>query len=355
MSRLDDTTLLALDADGMLGHIRVLGDELARAWEASEAYELPAAAGSATSVVIAGMGGSATAGDYLAALSATSAEIPVTVVRGYSLPNYVSDRTLVILSSYSGNTEESLSCYDDAWKRGATIVATTTGGQLAERARRDGVPVWPINYQSAPRAALGHSLAPLLRIGARVGLCAVDSDAIARVREQHRALVQQFVPETPAANNPAKQLAEALHGRVPFVIGAEHLASVASRFKNQVAENGKSLAAADVLPEANHNLVVGLGTGAKGGESVSLVTLESERLYDARVQKRFDVTAQIFEEEGVPLHRLSIEGDSTLSEILLGTAWGDYVSVYLALLNGVDPGPVPQIVRLKAALERLGG
>jgi glucose/mannose-6-phosphate isomerase len=350
VSRLDDASLLSLDADGMLGHIRVLGRELARAWQASEELELPAAASDARSVVVAGMGGSATAGDYFAALCGVSAEIPVSVVRGYTLPNYVSDRTLVIISSYSGNTEESLSCYDDAWRRGATIIATTTGGKLAERAREDGVPAWPITYTSSPRAALGHSFAPLLRIGARLGLCAVSNADVATAAEQHAELVSRFAPETPAAKNPAKALAEALHGRVPIVLGAEHLSSVASRFKNQLAENGKSLGAADILPEADHNLVVGLGTGRKAGESVSLVTLESA-LYDARVQKRFDVTTQIFAEEGVPVHRLQVEGDDLLSQLLQGTAWGDYVSVYLALLNGVDPSPVPQIVRLKAALD----
>lgn len=350
MSRLDEQDILSLDSENMLGHIRVLGDELARAWEASASLELPAAARNATSIIIAGMGGSATAGDYLAALCHSSAKIPVSVVRGYALPNYVSSDTLVVISSYSGNTEESLACYDDARERGATIIATTTGGKLAERARRDGAAVWPINYQSPPRAALGHSLAPLLRIGAELGLCAVDDAAIRATAEEHSALVRQFVPETPIADNPAKKLAEALHGRVPFVIGAEHLSSVASRFKNQVAENGKAIGAADVLPEADHNLVVGLGTGRKAGESVSLVTLESPR-YDRRVQTRFDVTTQLFTEDGVPVHRLRVEGSSLLSELILGTAWGDFVSVYLAFLNGVDPNPVPQIVRLKAALE----
>lgn len=350
MSRLDEQDVLSLDSENMLGHIRVLGEEFARAWRASASLELPDAARNATSVVVAGMGGSATAGDYLAALSAATSEIPVSVVRGYSLPNYVSDRTLVIISSYSGNTEESLACYDDAWRRSATIIATTTGGKLAERAREDGVTVWPIKYKSPPRAALGHSLAPLLRIGAELGLCAVDDATILVAAREHSELVRQFVPEMPSAENPAKQLAEALHGRVPFVVGAEHLASVASRFKNQVAENGKAIGAADVLPEANHNLVVGLGTGRKAGESVSLVTLESP-LYDRRVQTRFDITTQLFTDDGVPVHRIRVEGSSLLSELILGTAWGDYVSVYLAFLNGLDPNPVPQIVRLKAALE----
>lgn len=351
MTVLDDPKTLALDGGDMFGRIRELGDELVRAWDLSDEIELPAAAERAQSVVVAGMGGSATGGDYFAALANVSAQVPVHVVRGYALPNYVNDRSLVIICSYSGDTEESLSCYDDAWKRGAAIIATTKGGKLGERARADGASVYTITYDAAPRAALAHSLAPLLRAGARLGLCAVDTADVRATADQHRALVEgELAPDVPAERNRAKQLAQAIHGRVAFTLGAEHLAPVASRFKNQLAENGKALGGADVLPEADHNFIVGLGTGAKAAESVSLVTLESPSLYDARVQKRFDVTTQLFAEDGVPVHRIAMRSDGLLPQLFEGTAWGDYVSCYLALLNGQDPSPVPQIVRLKAAL-----
>ncbi|MGE5595943.1 MAG: SIS domain-containing protein, partial [Hyphomicrobiales bacterium] len=208
-----------------------------------------------------------------------------------------------------------------------------------------------ITYDAAPRAALPHSLAPLLRIGARLGLSGVDGADIATAGEEHQEFVESnFVPEVPAERNPAKQLAEALFGRIPLVLGAEHLTSVASRFKNQVAENGKSLGAADHLPEADHNLIVGLDSGREAAHSLSLVTLESRSMYDRRVQKRFDVTTELFREEGIPVHRCEVGGENLLSQILQATAWGDYTSCYLALLRGVDPMPVPQIVRLKAAL-----
>lgn len=351
MTVLDDPKAVALDAADMFGRVRELGTELVHAWELSDELELPAAASRAQTVVVTGMGGSATGGDYFAALATVSAQVPVQVVRGYSLPNYVNERSLVIVCSYSGNTEESLSCYDDAWKRGALIIATTKGGKLGERARADGASVYTITYQAEPRAALAHSLAPLLRIGARLGLCTVDSGDIRATAEQHAALVEgELAPEVPGERNRAKQLAQALHGRVALTLGAEHLAAVASRFKNQLAENGKALGGADVLPEADHNLIVGLGTGAKAAECVSLVTLESPSLYDARVQKRFDVTTQLFAEDGIPVHRIAMQSDGLLAQLFEGTAWGDYVSCYLALLNGQDPSPVPQIVRLKAAL-----
>lgn len=350
MSRLDDHGLYSLDSTGMLDHVAAVGAELLKAWHASDEMELPTGAENATSLVIAGMGGSATAADYFAALCAQSAEVPVTVTRGYALPNFVSDRTLVVISSYSGNTEESLSCYDDAWKRGAMILAVTKGGQLSERAAADGVPVHRLRYEAAPRAAVAHSLAPLLRMGARLEMTPVEMADIASVAMLHDAFVTNEVGiEVPAARNEAKQLAEALRGRIPLILGAEHLAPVASRFKNQVAENGKMLAAFDVLPEANHNLIVGLTTAKEAAAGVSLVTLESG-LYHERVQFRFDFTAKLFEELGLPVHRIGVAGSRVLDQIIIGTAWGDYVSSYLALLNGIDPSPVPQIDRLKAAL-----
>ncbi|MGI8926810.1 MAG: bifunctional phosphoglucose/phosphomannose isomerase [Tepidiformaceae bacterium] len=349
MTRLDDPGLYALDTEGMLDRVDELGAEMLRAWRDSAEMELPPGAARATSVVVAGMGASATGGDYLAAICDVSAELPVRVVRAYTLPNYVSDRTLVVVSSYSGETEESLSCYDDAWKRGAAMLVLTTGGKLAERARADGVAVYTFVYPSSPRAALAHSLAPLLRLGSRLGLCGTDDAEVEQAAALRTAFAANHGRAVPTATNPAKQLAQELHSRIPLVFGAEHLAPVASRFKNQVAENGKALGAADALPEANHNLIVGLSTGEAAARSLSLVTLESA-LYDQRTQRRFEVTAQLFEGTGVPVHRLQVQGTTLLDQLLLGTAWGDYASVYLALLNGQDPTPVPQIVRLKEAL-----
>jgi glucose/mannose-6-phosphate isomerase len=255
-----------------------------------------------------------------------------------------------MISSYSGNTEELLASYDDAWKRGAMMLAVTRGGQIGARAKGDGVPVYPIEYVAQPRAALAHSLAPLLRVGLILGLTGVADAEVRRAGVAHSAFVErELQPEVGEQDNRAKQVARALHRRFPLVLGAEHLAPVASRFKNQVAENGKALGAADILPEANHNLIVGLATAADVANTVSLVTLESG-LYHDRTGLRFDLTSTYFEEAGIPVHRLHVEGEGLLEQLLLGTAWGDYVSAYLALLNGQDPSPVPQIDRLKAEL-----
>lgn len=350
MLTLDGMERLELDKGGMFGHIRDLGTELIRAWEQSDALVLPAGADRAKGIVIAGMGGSATAADYFAAIANVSSETPVIVSRGYALPNWVDGDTLVVISSYSGNTEELVASYDDAWKRGAMMMAMTRGGQVGARAEADGVGVYPIDYVAQPRAALAHSLAPLLRLGLMLGITGVANDEVEAAGNAHRDVVESVMePSVPEERNGAKQIARALHRRFPLVLAAEHLASVGSRFKNQIAENGKALGAADILPEANHNLIVGLATASDVAETVSLVTLESS-LYHERTQLRFELTGAYFEEQGIPLHRCPVTGDSILAELLLGTAWGDYVSCYLGLLNEQDPSPVPPIDRLKREL-----
>jgi glucose/mannose-6-phosphate isomerase len=345
---LDTADVLALDRSGMFDHIRDVGHQLALAWEASEELVLPAGAEDAVEIVVAGVGGSATAGDYFASICRPHAAIPVRVVRGYSLPNHVSDRSLVAICSYSGDTAEALACYDDAWKRGASLMAITRGGALAARAGGDAVPVWRIGYEAAPRATTVHTLAPLLRAGRQLGVAAVDTHEIRAAGDRHRALVErELAPEVPAARNGAKRLAMALRGRIPFILGGEHLAPAAVRFKNQLGENGKTLAAADTLPEAGHNVVVGLATAPAHRELMSFVVLEARQTYEPRLMAQLDGFTRQCDEAGLPVHRLTIEGETILEQLLQATAWGDYVSCYLALAQGFDPTPVPQIERLR--------
>lgn len=296
MSLLDEESIYALDREGMFRHIRDTGTELVRAWDASEGIQLPAGALKTRGVVVAGMGGSATGGDYFAALCLASAPIPVAVVRGYDLPGWVDERTLVIVASHSGNTEEALACYEDARRRRSELLVLTMGGELAARAERDGTSWHRLTYEAPPRAALAHSLAPLLRAGSMLGLCAVDRASIWSAGEVHRALLaEQLGEHIPSWRNGAKRVAEGIDGRFVILFGAEHLTSVARRFRNQLAENGKTLGSFEMLPEANHNFVVGLGTAPEIAGSLAAVAIESE-LYDSRLRKRFEATAHVIEE-----------------------------------------------------------
>ena len=351
MNALDDPSLLTLDTEGMLGHISSVGAELLRAWSASTDLKLPEAARRATNVVLAGLGGSATAGDYFATLCSESAEMPVYGCRGYDLPNYVSERSLVIVTSHSGDTEEAVSLYDDAWKRGAALFCITSGGRLAARAADDGVPVHRIRYPGKPRTALAHGLAPLLRVGAHLGLLTISDEDVQHAAQAHATFTSNdLAPNVPLERNGAKQVAKQIAGRTPFIVGSEQMAPVATRFRNQLAENGKVLGAADPFPEAAHNLIVGLGTGPAVAGHVALVAIESRSRADPRNVARLDAFCAQFEALNIPVARIDLGAPRLLQELMLGTAWGDYVSFYLALLNGVDPTPIPQIDQLKLAL-----
>ncbi|HKS92728.1 MAG TPA: bifunctional phosphoglucose/phosphomannose isomerase [Tepidiformaceae bacterium] len=347
MIDLDDPASLVPDRSGMFTHIRALGRELVRAWHNSQSLVLPHLTESLDSIVVAGMGGSATAGDYFATMCSGTSPIPVMVVRGAALPAFASDRTLVVVSSYSGETAESLACYDEARRHHAPIVAITAGGKLAARAATDGVPVVRIDYVSPPRAAIAHTIAPLLRLGATLEICPADQAIVEEAAAHCDLFTNGLTPDVPRAQNAAKLIAYALWGRMPLVVGGEHLAPVTTRFKNQLAENGKTLAIAETLPEAAHNIVVGLETAQADAPALAVVLLDSSA-YGPGMQRVANEVATLFAEHGIAVRRAMASGASTLAQMLTATALGDYASCYLALLHGIDPTPIPEIERMRA-------
>jgi glucose/mannose-6-phosphate isomerase len=253
-----------------------------------------------------------------------------------------------VACSYSGNTPETLAAYEVAHASGAQLAAITSGGTLAAKAVTDLVPVFPIEYRASPRATTVHTLAPLLRIGEHLGIVPSPQPDIEAAARAHAGLVEaQLAPAVPRPQNPAKELAHAVHGRTAIILGAGHLEPAAVRFKNQLAENGKVIAVADFVPQAGHNLVVGLATAAKRPAAFATIALGS-RLLAREVAERALAVLSEFESAGIPGHGILVEGSSILEDLLLATAWGDYVSCYLALLNGEDPTPVPQIDRVRA-------
>ncbi|MGE0600271.1 MAG: SIS domain-containing protein [Dehalococcoidia bacterium] len=344
MNKLNDPSTYLTDVSGMFGHIERLGLEFERAWLASDGMALPA--DSFDQVVIAAMGGSAAAGEYFAAWSAKESPVPVQVLRGRTLPAHVNQRTLVVGLSYSGQTEEVLACFAQATARGCPRMVISSGGELAARAAAEGVPFHQVRYESSPRAALGHMLAPMVRLGLRLGLTSMCDPDIAAVREAHRSLISTHLGrEVPTEANPAKQLAELVLDGSPLVVfGEEHLAPAARRAKNQFAENAKMLAHFEELPEAAHNMVVGLagaGTNPVGltFRSPTLARDRAER--DARLE-------QLFARTGGELVALPTRGISRLADQLEASAWADYLSCYVALLRGIDPTPTPELAYMRS-------
>ncbi len=349
MSDLDDPRSYAVDSANMFGHIERLGSELQAAWGETAGMNSPA--GPFKDIVIAAMGGSAAAADYFAALAYGHSPMPVRVIRGYELPEFVDSGSLVIALSYSGGTEEVLACYTQARSRGAASLAISHGGALQEMAASDGAPFHRVSYESPPRAALSHLLAPLLRVGQRLGLLGLCDEDIAVAANGHAQLVSNHIGRAvPAAGNAAKQLAGLLPEANPLVvIAAEHLAPAGLRTKNQLAENAKVLATFEEGPEVTHNIIEALDP--RGALHPVAVAFASPALAPSN-RRRVELVAGRFEEAGGAMAGLQMRGTSRLADMLEASAWGDHLSCYLAVLRETDPTPTPGLVRMR---EGMGG
>jgi glucose/mannose-6-phosphate isomerase len=351
MSDLDSIrTLETIDASGMRHHLSGMPAQCRQAWRGALEMKLPPDYGDIKRVVVAGMGGSAIGGDLAAAVARLDGKA-LQVHRDYAPLPPVDADTLVVLSSYSGNTEETLSCLEASLDSPARKVAATSGGRLAEIARERGIPIYPIEYAAAPRAVIGYSFFGLLGLLHRVGLLPGIAPAVEEALSVMESLVSRLQESRSTPSNPAKQLAKKVAGKLPVIYGAGFLEPVARRWKTQVNENSKSWAFFDPLPELNHNSVVGYPNPTSIAQGSFVVLLTSPLLHP-RTLLRYRVTQEILDREGVAHQELPGEGKGALSHMMSLLLWGDYVSFYLALLYGTDPTPVDTIDYLK---ERLAG
>ncbi len=301
-------------------------------------------------LIFAGMGGSAIGGDLIISCLADQLKVPAMVIRNYTLPAVVDQNSLVIVSSYSGNTEESLSCYEVAQSRGAMIVAISSGGKLAARAQADGIPLIAIPGGAPPRTALGYLSLPVLIWLAKIGLAEIDDHVLDETQNLLLQMNQRYLPE--AADNPAQKLAAQLQNKFPVIYcTADLLAPVAWRWKGQFSENSKVLAFCNVFPELNHNEIVGWHQRPERLRDFQIIYLR-DREDHIRNQKRMNVTRGILERLTDPIIELYTTGESRLARLMSLVQLGDWVSYYLAILTGVDPTPIEKIQLLKDQLSR---
>jgi glucose/mannose-6-phosphate isomerase len=339
------------DPEGMLARIKELPWQCQQAFQTAMSFNLPADYKEVDKIVVLGMGGSAIGGDLVRSLAETESRIPILVHRDYGLPAFVNDRTLVIASSYSGNTEETLSAFELALKTKAKKLAMTTGGKLKEMAEENHIPVFIINYQAQPRAALGFSFTPTLGVLQKLGFLSDKSADVAETVKILESLSARIDEKAPLANNPAKQMAQRLYGCLPVIYGAGILAEVAHRWKTQINENSKAWAFYEVFPELNHNATVGFEYPRELASQIRVILLRSP-LFNQRVQLRYEVTCELLARAGVKYEFVDSEGRSPLSQMVSTVSFGDYVSYYLAILYRVDPSPVEVINYLKERLAK---
>jgi glucose/mannose-6-phosphate isomerase len=348
---LDDLERLSkTDPQGMLVHIDRLPDQVEAAWEMGHAYELREEFAQAEAIVICGMGGSAIGGALVAALAAPECRAPIFVNRDYDLPAFAAGKKcLVIGSSFSGGTEETLAAFAQAAARGTQLLAITRGGKLAELARAHDAPVWSFDYDAQPRAGVGYGFMLPLALLSRLGFVADKSDdvkgALAVMREQQAGLMTGV----PVASNRAKQIAGQLIGRVVTIYGAGYLAPVARRWKGQLNENAKAWASFDEFPEVDHNSVMGT-TYPEECISKHLVLFLQSDLDHPRNARRIQVTKDLYMLQGFTTDSVRAQGDTPLAHMLSVVHFADYTSFYLAMDYGADPTPIEQIDYVKEQL-----
>jgi glucose/mannose-6-phosphate isomerase len=328
--------------EDILGMPDQLRDALWRVESARlEAHDTPGG------LVVAGMGGSAIGGALARTALGDRASRPIVLARGYALPAWTTPDTTVLCSSYSGGTEETLAVYEAAGALGAPRVVATTGGKLAESARGDGVPVIPIPGGFQPRAAVAYALVVSLEVAARCGAGEHLHSEIDVAAARAEGLVAEWGPDGPEDSLP-KTLARKLHGTIPQIAGAGLTAPIAYRWKSQINENAKTPAFWHELPELDHNEIVGWEGASELGR-FSAVFLDDSDLHP-RVRQRLELTRGLIAGDAAGTHRIESVGETPTERLVSLVLLGDLVSLYLAVLRGVDPGPVPAIENLKNAL-----
>ncbi len=334
------TDVRAGDPSNQLDDVLALPDHLSDAlWRVESAKIEPFDA--AGGLVVCGMGGSAVGGDLAAVAFGNRLSRPLTTERGYELPSCMLPDRVVLCSSYSGDTEETIACYEAAEALGARRIVATTGGELAAAARRDGVPVIGLPSGLQPRAAVGYLFTAAAEVAALVGAAPgirteIDSSA-AHLREASDALAER-----------AAELAARLEGSIPVIYGADLTVPVACRWKTQINENAKLPAFTAELPEADHNEIAGW-QGARESGRLSAIFL-ADRDQHPRVRQRVELTADLVEADAAAVARIETEGESRTERLLWAVMLGDLVSLQLAARRGVDPSPIEPIERLKDLL-----
>lgn len=340
----------AIDPEDMLGKVRSYPDMVEAALRATLAVDpLPRAP---SRVLVVGMGGSAITGDYLQSWLDAEGKVPVVVSRHYELPRWVDQDTLVVAFSYSGNTEETLAAFAEAKKAGAMLAAMSTGNRIEQLARDYRAPFARVQDGLQPRAALPASFTTAALLFEKLGVLPGAEAKLKQTARTLREAVVDIAPDVPASKNEAKRTALALQDTVAGVYAAGILTPTARRFANQLNENSKVVAWWGVMPEMNHNELVGWA----GDDDLDRFTAVFLRYADEHPQARarYDFTARLIQQRGGRVVQHEARGETPPEKLLTASLLGDAVSVYLAALRGVDPTPVKVISELKAKVGETG-
>lgn len=345
----------ALDSYLMRASIDSLAEQIEEIIGLNYDFKLPKIYKKVNQIAIFGMGGSALSGHLLRNLYAEKMNVPMIISNDYDVPNYVNDQTLVICSSYSGNTEEVISVFKQAQKKKAKIVVLTKGGSLKKLAEKNKIPFLQISDQNnpcgSPRMGLGYSIFGLfliLNAIDQVKLSDINFSKILNVIDQSHRL---FSLENNTDDNDMKKVALAQHEKSVWFIGAEYLSGSAHIAANQMNENAKKFAGYYLLPELNHHLLEGLSFPQKNSENIIFIFLESKK-YSAKILKRISITKKILTKKNISYTSINLCSNSKIEQVFESLVASSYLSFYAAILNGVDPTPIPEVEYFKKEMNK---
>ena len=338
-----------IDTQNMFGSIWNFPDNIIEAMKIGSSIVLQNDFSKVEKVIVAGMGGSAIGGDVTGALIENELDIPFIVIRGYQLPNWVDERTLVICSSYSGDTEETLSAFDDAQSRNALICSITTGGTLVDKCLSSGCDVINIPDGLQPRAALAFSFVPMLYLLKKVGKISLESISwLSKAAKLLKDVREGYSIDD--QSNPTWSLAQKIKYHLPIIYtGSERLNPVAIRLKGQLCENGKMLAYYNSLPEMNHNEIEGWENNKELFEQYYIIWLKDKDDH-GRVKLRQKATRKILRKNGVKQSVLKMNEKSFSERFLHMIHYGDWLSYWCGIAHESDPGLVEKIIQIKKKL-----
>ncbi|MBI4553871.1 MAG: hypothetical protein HY710_16510 [Candidatus Latescibacteria bacterium] len=352
-SRISPSLLTRLDPQRMFDSIGHLPDQVEAAWSAISTTPFPASYRRVRHVVVAGMGGSAIGTHLIQSVFRDRLSVPITIVSDYTVPSWVNRETLLLLSSYSGGTEEILAVAESAQRAGIPMIALTTGGALSAFARAHRLPAVVFGTEhnpcGQPRIGLGYAVTYQLGVFRQVGLIDLTDQEMRRIIRCLRAANAGY--SQLAGPNPALELAHQARLRMPIIVASEHLAGNAHIFANQWNENAKNFAAWFVIPELNHHLLEGLTAPAAVRKRLLVLMIESG-LYDPRNRKRYGITTQVLRRQGIACQAVLARGETPLEQAFDLLLLGSYASFYQAVANRVNPTPIPWVDEFKRLMGR---
>jgi glucose/mannose-6-phosphate isomerase len=342
-----------IDKSGLLASAESLPDQIRDAWEQTERLSFPDTFPKVANIIVSGMGGSNLAALVIKRLFKDELTLPIEIYPHYHLPGYANKDSLVILSSYSGGTEETLAAAENAIKVGAKVAVITGGGKLAQLAKDNDWPMYLIDAKfnpcKQPRMAIGYAVFGMLSMFAKMGLINISQEEVLNVVDNLKEMVQNLAPE--GTNDLAKLMAFATYDKHIIFVGAEHLIGAAHVFNNQVNENAKSLTSEWHLPEFNHHFMEALSY-PKLAKETTIFFFFNSALYHPRVQKRVLLTKSLVEQKGYETQMILATTESKLEQVFEVIQIGEFVAAYLPILYGIDPSGIPNVDWFKSEMAK---